>query len=393
MSKSLYPAFLSSLLLISAANHVGAQESTDLDQKQIKLTQSVLDGAASVGISLPTTVPANWATLPKPKPNPPSRSAMAPWPTIDWTEATPASQNVDVQGLIQAARYARNHGAKGVVIIRNGYLIGEGYASGWNRYTEQTGYSMAKSVTSSLYGMLIQDGTLSNEHELVGSYISGWNTASKGVVEIRDLLAMHSGLHWDFLSDFIVLPTMPNQNNYSTSQSMDTVPGATWVYSNMGVQVLSRTFKEITGQQPFDYASNRLFSVIGMWNASWKKDQRGNTLTYQSVIANAREFAKFGYLFLRNGEWDGTQLVSQNWVQLSTTPSQPLNPFYGYLWWLNTGGLEMPNVPADAFYAAGLGEKRIYVVPSKDLIVVRLGPGNSSWTDDAFLGPICNAAN
>ncbi len=391
MTKSQFPSFLSALLLISAAGSAVGQEQTSA-QKQIKLSQSVLDGAASVGITLPSSVPANWATLPKPKPNPPAAPNMAPWPTIDWTEATPASQNVDVQGLIQAGRYAANHGSKGVVVIRNGYLIAEGYASGWNRDTRQTGYSIAKSFTAGLFGMLIEDGTLSDEHELVGNYIPSWTNPNKGVVEIRDLLCMHSGLHWDFISDYIIMPSMPNQSSYAVGQSMDHVPGAVWVYNNMGVQVMSRTFKEITGQQPLDYATSDLFNVIGMWNADWKRDSNGNTLTYQSVIASAREFAKFGYLYLRNGEWDGQQLMSSNWIQLCTTPSQTLNPFYGYLWWLNTGGLEMPNVPADAYYAAGLGEKRIYVVPSKDLVVVRLGPGNSSWNDDAFLGPICNAA-
>lgn len=402
MSKSLFPAFLSTLLLsaaapvgAAAAQSAGAQDPGTQDVPHIKLSQSVLDGAASIGITLPSTVPANWATLPKPKPNPPARSAMAPWPTIDWTEATPASQNVDIQGLIQAGRYARNHGSKGVVVIRNGYLIAEGYAQGWNRNTRQTGYSIAKSFTSALYGMLIEDGTLVDEHELVGSYIPSWsinNNPNKGVVEIRDMLAMHSGLHWDFFSDYVLMPASRNQSSFAVGQSMDHSPGDVWVYNNMGVQVLSRSFLEITGRQPLDYATTDLFDVIGMWDASWMKDTRGNTLTYQSVIANAREFAKFGYLFLRNGEWDGQQLVSPNWVQLSTTPSQTLNPFYGYLWWLNTGGLEMTDVPADAFYAAGLGEKRIYVVPSKDLVVVRLGPGNSSWNDNAFLGPICNAA-
>lgn len=392
MSNRLFTTTLSVLLTLGASAGVSAQQQAPDDVQQITLAPSVVQGAANLGISLPATVPSNWATLPKPKPNPPARSAMAPWPTIDWTEATPASQNVDVQGLIQAGRYAINHGSKGVVVIRNGYLIGEGYATGWNRDTRQTGYSIAKSFTSALYGMLIEDGVLIDEHELVGDYIPSWTNPNKGVVEIRDLLCMHSGLHWDFFSDYIIMPSMPNQSSYAVGQDMDHVPGAVWVYNNMGVQVLSRTFKEITGRQPLDYATTDLFHVIGMWNADWKRDSSGNTLTYQSVIANAREFAKFGYLFLRNGEWDGAQLVSPTWVQLSTTPSQTLNPFYGYLWWLNTGALEMPNVPADAFYAAGLGEKRIYVVPSKDLVVVRLGPGNSSWNDDAFLGPICNAA-
>ncbi|MBC8405342.1 MAG: serine hydrolase [Planctomycetes bacterium] len=387
MSRTTFPSILA-LLLIGA----GLTSFAPAQQEQ-RLSQATMDSASAIGITLPATIPSDWRAIPTPKPAPPHASTMAPWPTIDWTEATPASQNVDKQKLIPAFRYASRHGSKAVLVIRNGYLIAEGYASGWNRYTEQTGYSIAKSFTSALYGMVIGDGTLSDESELVASYIPSWNDANHGVVEIKDLLSMHSGLHWDFFSDYVLMPASPNQNSFAVGQDMDTTPGATWVYNNMGVQVLSRTFQSATGMQPADYATTRLAGVIGMWNASWRTDQRGNTLTYQSVIANAREFAKFGYLFLRNGEWDGQQVVPQNWVSKSTQPSQSLNPFYGYLWWLNTGGLEMTDVPADAFYAAGLNERRIYVVPSKDLVVIRLGSGNSSWDDNAFLGQICAAAN
>jgi CubicO group peptidase (beta-lactamase class C family) len=155
--------------------------------------------------------------------------------------------------------------------------------------------------------------------------------------------------------------------------------------------VLAETFLRRTGRQLHEYWQARVADVIGMHDATWMTDFVGNTLTYRSVNASAREFAKFGYLFLREGEWDGQRVMPQRWVDVSTRPSQDLNPFYGLLWWLNTGRLEMPSVPADAYYAAGLGEKRIYVVPSKDLVVIRLGPGDLFWDDDAFLGPICDA--
>ncbi|RJP67952.1 MAG: hypothetical protein C4532_13805, partial [Candidatus Abyssobacteria bacterium SURF_17] len=126
-----------------------------------------------------------------------------------------------------------------------------------------------------------------------------------------------------------------------------------------------------------------------MWNAAWMSDTAGNTLTYMGVVASAREFAKFGYLYLRGGVWEGQQILSADWVSESTQPSQIMNPFYGYLWWLNTAGATWPNVPEDAFAAMGMNEKRIYVVPSLDIVAVRLGAPQAAWNDNAFLGRVC----
>lgn len=316
---------------------------------------------------------------------------MAPWPTIDWTESTPAAQHMTAWKLAKAADYGRRHGAKAMAVFRNGYLVGEWYAGGWNRDTRQKGYSMAKSVTSALYGVMLKEGWISGLDQKVSTAVPAWGDRNHADADLGHLLSMTSGIHWDFVSDYLLLPVSPNQNRFSIDQRLDDPPGTVWTYSNMGVQVLSAFLTRTVGMQPAEYGNKRIGRVIGMWNADWLTDLRGNTLTYQSVIASAREFAKFGYLFLRNGEWDGRQVVPAQWVAASTSPSQTLNPFYGYLWWLNTAGLDMPDVPADAFYAAGLGEKRIYVVPSLDLVVVRLGDPSLGWDDNFFLGQVCDA--
>ena len=362
-----------------------------LAQEQ-QLAPEVLRAARTLGIRLPEAVPADWQSLPRPAAQPPSARGMAPWPTIDWTESTPAAQNMTAWKLQQAVSYGQSHGSKAMAVFRNGYLVGEWYANGWTRDTRQKGYSMAKSFTSSLYGILLAEGAISGLDQKVSTAIPAWGDANHADVDLEHLLSMTSGIHWDWFSDYVTLSLAPNQNSYSTGQDIDDAPGTLWTYSNMGVQMLSKFLTKTVGMQPGEYAAKRIGRVIGMWNADWMTDLVGNTLTYQSVITNAREFAKFGYLFLRNGEWDGQQVVPRLWVAASTAPSQSLNPFYGYLWWLNTGGLDMADVPADAFYAAGLGEKRIYVVPSLDLVVVRLGDLSATWDDNQFLGPICDAA-
>lgn len=356
-----------------------------------RLDPQVLASAAQVGVHLPATIPANWQALPVPAAQPPLAGTMAPWPTVDWSVSTPAAQGMDQQLIDVGFNYAQNRSSNALLVIRNGYIVSEWYAGGWAQDDREDGFSMAKSVSSAMYGVALQERIFQSPFEPVSDYVTEWDDPAHRDVEIRHLLSMTSGLHWDVFTDYVLLGLAFDQSQFAVNLGMDADPGTTWVYNNAACQVLAETFLRRTGRQLHEYWQARVADVIGMHDATWMTDFVGNTLTYRSVNASAREFAKFGYLFLREGEWDGQRVMPQRWVDVSTRPSQDLNPFYGLLWWLNTGRLEMPSVPADAYYAAGLGEKRIYVVPSKDLVVIRLGPGDLFWDDDAFLGPICDA--
>jgi CubicO group peptidase (beta-lactamase class C family) len=317
--------------------------------------------------------------------------SIAPWPTVDWTVSTPEEQGMDRRILTDAFRYAAGQGSMAVLVIRNGYIVGEWYGPGWTEETRQSGFSIAKSFSSAIVGMLIDDGVFTGLDQPVSQFITEWQDGEHDGVTIRNLLSMNSGLYWDPITDYIILPTRPDQNAFAVGLPMESAPGSLWVYNNSACQVISELILRATGMQAANYASHRLAAKIGMWNAGWLTDNAGNTLTYQSVIASAREFAKFGYLFLRGGEWDGEQIVSSGWVAESTTLSQMLNPFYGYLWWCNTAGLMWTAVPADAYAAMGFQERRIYVVPSLDIVAVRLGDASLSWSDNRFLGTVCGS--
>ena len=358
-----------------------------------RLNPQVLASAAQVGVQLPATVPANWRTLPVPAPQPPLAGTMGPWPTVDWSVSTPAAQGMDQQLIDDAFNYAQGRSSNALLVVRNGYIVAEWYDSDWAEDFREDGFSMAKSVTSALYGVALQEGIFQSPLEKVSDDIPEWDDPAHRDVDMRHLLSMTSGLHWDFFTDYVLLGLSSDQSRFAVGLDMDATPGTTWVYNNSACQVLSEFFLQRTGRQIGEYFQRRIADVIGMHDATWMTDNSGNTLTYRSVFASAREFAKFGYLFLRGGEWDGQRVLPERWVDVSTRPSQDLNPFYGLLWWTNTGRLDMPSVPADAYYAAGFEEKRIYVVPSKDLVVIRLGPGNLFWNDDQFLGPICEAVN
>ncbi len=375
--------FLSVLLCLSVSGAARAEEPAWLSPESAESIQGL-------NLRLPSHLPRAGRVEAEP-----FREAapivIAPWPTYEWAESTPEAQGMSREVLIEAFRYAIANRSKAVVVIRHGYIVGEWYAEGWDKNRRQTGFSMAKSFSSAIVGMLIDDGLIGNVDNKAAWYVPEWRDARHRTVSVRNLLSMNSGLYYDPFTDYILLPSQPDQSAFAVGLPMEAYPGTTWVYNNSACQVISELVLQTSGMQAADYARERMGNKIGMWNATWMTDQVGNTLTYQSVIASAREFAKFGYLYLRRGEWDGEQIVSREWVLESTRRSQSLQIFYGYLWWLNTWGLWWPDVPADAYAAMGLNEKRIYVVPSLDIVAVRLGAGQPSWSDNDFLGPVCNS--
>ncbi len=357
----------------------------------VPLAPEVLQAAREVNFSLPGRVPADIIQrAASTRPRPAAVEDMAPWPTGDWTPSTPEEQGMSTALLTDAFRYAFSHRAKSVVVIRNGYLVGEHYGPAWDAATRQQAYSVSKSFTSCLLGMLMDDGVIAGVDEPAATFISEWNDPEHGAVTIGHLLSMDSGLQYNLFTDPLLFASR-DQSAYAVGLPMQHTPGTQWVYHNAACQVPSRIILNVTGMQPGVFAARRLAAVIGMPTATWETDRAGNTLTYMGVIASARELAKFGYLFLRQGRWEDRQVVSADYVDRATRPSQALNPFYGYLWWLNTAGLAMPDVPADAYAAMGFQEKRIYVVPSLDLVAVRLGDPAPAWDDNAFLGRVCAA--
>ncbi|MBN2199113.1 MAG: serine hydrolase [Candidatus Aminicenantes bacterium] len=315
----------------------------------------------------------------------------APWPTLEWAFSSPEARDMDDAELERAFAYAESHRSKALLVTRHGYIVKERYAYPWDRHSTNSGYSVAKSFTSCLIGMLIDEGKIAGLDQRASDFIPQWRGTAHNAITIRHLLSMTSGLYTTTVSDYLELLAAPNQTLFALNLPLEASPGSHWEYSNAAVQVLSEVILKASGLQAKDYARERLWSVIGMWNADWMTDDAGNTLTYQSVIASAREFAKFGYLFLRRGRWVSRQVVSAGWVDQSAVPSQNLNRRYGFLWWTNADGDFWVDVPADAYAAVGAFNQRIYVVPSLDLVVVRLGEEDFQWSDNAFLGPVCKA--
>ena len=192
-------------------------------------------------------------------------------------------------------------------------------------------------------------------------------------------------------------------NPFSTALGQDDPPDKVWNYNNSAIQTLSQVLEVTVGQDPVDFANENLLEPIGMTDSKMTTDKSGNMLTFMGLQSSCPDMARFGLLFLNHGMWGGEQIVPSAWVEEATTPSQDLNPSYGYLWWLNTssdaggsgdvatGAATMPRqqmvpgVPDDVFFALGLGNQIVSVVPSEDIVAVRLGGAKAEGFGQAEL--------
>jgi CubicO group peptidase (beta-lactamase class C family) len=324
------------------------------------------------------------------------------YPGMSWQRIEPTEVGFEPIQLEKIAADAAAAESNCLVVTRHGRLVGEWY---WNRTdpdTAQEVFSTTKSVTSTLVGIAESDARL-DVHEPASDYIDEWAGTAAQEVTIEDLLSNDSGRHWDARTDYGELTTARDRTAFAVGLTQDSPPGEVWVYNNSAIQTLDAVLERATGTDPATYARERLLAPIGMRHSELTHDRAGNTNMYFGMHSTCADLARFGYLFLRSGMWDGTQIVPEGWVEAATGhPSQELNAAYGYLWWLNRrgpvldpsvgagrGGGDVPDghlvesAPDDMYWAIGLGGQIVQIDPGSDTVVVRLGPARG----DSRYGP------
>jgi CubicO group peptidase (beta-lactamase class C family) len=339
---------------------------------------------------------------------------------------TPDEAGMDEAILEEARAYAFDpaKNTQGVVILRGGKLVAEWYAEDRDETSFAGSWSVAKSFTSALVGIALDEGLIPSLEQPVADYVPEWVGTEHEEITIEHLLQMSSGLDWNESydpsegeSDVISMVLAGDPLAVAVDQPRLFPPGTVFNYSSGDTMLLSKVIQDATGMSAGEYAERKLFSKIGIDPADWWRDAGGITLTYCCLDMSSRDFARFGQLFLDGGRWDGRQVVSERWVRSSTTPS-PAFVGYGYQWWL-TG--QTSGLPEDTYSARGHDGQFIYVVPSLDLVVVRNGlyfksPGEpvadpflfvhypsdglldmqgtvppDSWDDEAFMQPIIDS--
>ncbi|MEP6940230.1 MAG: serine hydrolase [Rudaea sp.] len=283
--------------------------------------------------------------------------------------------------------YRRN--TKAFVVLHDGKLIAERYAPGYGPDTPIWAHSISKSLTNALIGILVRQGKLRVD---AAAALPEWRPADdpRRAVTIEELLRMTSGLPFDDNDDVInhltrMLFLERDLGAYAAGVPLEHPPGTTWNYSNVGFLVLSRLIRDAAGHSAVDtgtFVRRELFAPLGMRTATLDCDAAGTPIGSSNSYASARDWARFGELYLDDGVVDGRRLLPEGWVAFSR--SQTLNTGYGAGFWTNlvdgtvagwSAPWGMPTLPKDMFYARGALGQYIVIVPSERLVVVRLGLG------------------
>ncbi|HEV7761839.1 MAG TPA: serine hydrolase [Acidimicrobiales bacterium] len=351
--------------------------------------------------------------------------AAATVPGDDWTVASPDDHGMDEATLEQARTYAFADGrnTQGVVVVHRGEIVAEWYADGADQDSWAASWSMAKSFTSALVGIAIDDGLIEGVDEPMTTWYPDWADTDKADITLKDVLQMSSGLDWDEDYDAsavaeseVIAMVVGEQDQlaFAAARPAAHEAGSTWSYSSGDAMLLSGVLEQATGMPADEYAQQELFDPLGIDQVEWWRDARGHTLTYCCLDTTSRDFARFGLLYEHQGRWGDDQVVPEGWVDDSLVPVADSDGDYGYQWWL----YQPDDVPDDIFEANGHDGQFIYVIPSLDLVVVRNGtyvkdPGEpvadptlferypsdglvegkgtsppDDWDDGAFLGPI-----
>ncbi|WP_373494698.1 serine hydrolase domain-containing protein [Aquiflexum sp.] len=269
-----------------------------------------------------------------------------------------------------------------IVVLHKGHLVAEGYGKDHDIKTKHTGWSMGKSIVSSLVGLQVDKGVFNLDQT---GLLPDW-TDERKTINLKNMLQATNGLDWveDYkgVSDATkMLFLNPDAAAIAASKPLKYEPGTYFYYSSGTTNILSKILRNRLGEENYQRLPYEgLFYKIGMHNTVLEKDASGTFVGSSFVFAPARDFARLGLLMLGKGNWLGERILSEEWVQFATTPvtSAPIGE-YGAQWWLNAGNPNNPDdkifskLPNDAFYAGGFEGQWVLVIPSKDLVIVRLG--------------------
>jgi CubicO group peptidase (beta-lactamase class C family) len=272
---------------------------------------------------------------------------------------------------------------RAVVVVYDGNIIGEKYGVGFDKNSRQIGWSMTKSMTNALVGILVKQGKLKLED---AAPVQAWKNDERKNITLADLMHMSSGLKWEEnyggpSGATNMLFKKKDMGVYAADVPLESKPGEVFEYSSGTTNIISRIIRDKVGDEDYyRFPYRELFNKIGMNSIVLEPDAGGTFVGSSYSFATGRDFARFGLLFLNDGVWNNERILPEGWVKFSSTPTiGAKRGQYGAQWWTNAGennnpaNRPYPNVPTDSFNADGFEGQFIFVIPSKKLVVVRLG--------------------
>lgn len=304
-----------------------------------------------------------------------------------WETKSVAAMGWNENAVQPLVDYLTAKNTKSFIVLVNGRIVMEYYLNGHSATTPWYWASAGKTLTATVTGIAEQEGLL-NTNNKVSDYLgTGWTSAplaKENLITCKHLLSMTSGLN-DALGDDV----SPANLQYVADA------GTRWAYHNVYVK-LQDVVAATSGQNWTTYFNTKLRDKIGMTSGAWV--QSDGLSVYWST---SRNMARFGLLALNKGKWNGNVVLNETYFNEATTTSQTINQAYGYLWWLNgkssyhLPGLQLqfpgtliPNAPSDMYCALGKNDQKIYVIPSKKMVIIRMGevsdPDNPTFALSGF---------
>jgi len=313
------------------------------------------------------------------------------WPTDGWQTAAPEAQGMDSEILAQMVEHIQKEqlNLHSLLIVRNGYLVGELYAHPYSAGQPHWIASVTKSVVGALVGVAISQGTIKDVHQPLFSYLSDETVSNldenKKGITLEDLLTLTAGLDCNENPG----PGQPfmeaSQNwvDFMLDLPMAAPHGTRFSYCSGVVHLLSAVLQKAAGMNARDFANQNLFSPLGIDPISesrWPSDPQGVSTGGYGLALTPQEMAKFGFLFLNQGKWDGKTILPADWVTASTTSHTQKDDGkgYGYLWTIDPRG--------EYYCALGRAGQHIFVLPGKNLVVVFTA--GLPYTNNADLIPL-----
>jgi CubicO group peptidase (beta-lactamase class C family) len=274
---------------------------------------------------------------------------------------------------------------RALIVVYNGQIIAERYGTGFSDQTRLTGWSMTKSVTGAIVGILASRGKI---HIDGRADVPEWRKTNdlRHGITVRNLLQQTSGLSFDEIYHKkshanTMLFLKGDVAHYAALRPLEYKPGTVFQYTSGNTNILSRICRQAVGDEAYhSLPYEELFYKIGMHSALLEPDASGTFIGSSHCYATARDWARFGMMYCDSGRFAGRQILSATWVLESTSPSaaSPRGE-YGFQWWLNRGSAADKSkriyaaLPTDMFFADGFEGQNIFIIPSKKLVVVRLG--------------------
>ena len=294
---------------------------------------------------------------------------------------------------------------RAILVLHRGRLIAERYAPGFSAHTPMPGWSMAKSVINALVGILVEQGRIRLRDPVP---VAAWHSPGDPRAKItwEHLLHMESGLQFDEsyrnpLSDVMVmLLASPGAADFALAKPLEHEPGTHWKYTSGTTNIIASAIRQVVGEALYpEFPRKALFDRLGMSSAILETDARGTFVGSSFVYATARDWAHFGLLYAQDGIWNGQRILPAGWVKYSATPaSHAPGGQYGSHFWLRyppppeCKGAH-PDFPADGFHAAGHEGQFLTIIPSRQLVIVRLGLTRHpcGWNHHAFVRDVLDA--